>query len=342
MKLHTWFRQLLLLPAAFLLAGCYAKSAPLPALSSDLVVYTCLDTDISEPVIREFQERTDRIIEVKTGTVQELERLLQNNRISETCDVVFGISADALNQYREFWMPYQSPCADALSSEFHDPAYLWTGFSAVPSVILYNTRVVTYREVPTDWNSLLEPRWKGRIAMADPTVSPASAAALTSAANASDDPERYLTQLAENLDGMIFTEQEQVLKAISDGVCSVGICPESKAEQLRRQNLDIDYIYPADGTCLLPNGTAIVSGCAHPEAAAEFLDFTIRTDTQRILLSHMNQRSVRRDLPLPAGLPAADLLPLADMDYERFSVLQSRTLDTWNLLFTSPRGGDGT
>ena len=47
---------------------------------------------------------------------------------------------------------------------------------------LYNTNVVTYRELPTGWDSLLEPRWKGRVAVPDPLKSDMAASVLTEAA----------------------------------------------------------------------------------------------------------------------------------------------------------------
>lgn len=81
--------------------------------------------------------------------------------------MAFGVSADALEEGKEYWQTGK----DA-----------WTGYSAVSFVILYNTNVVTYRELPTGWDSLLEPRWKGRVAVPDPLKSDMAASVLTEAA----------------------------------------------------------------------------------------------------------------------------------------------------------------
>lgn len=45
---------------------------------------------------------------------------------------------------------------------------------------------MTYRELPTGWDSLLEPRWKGRVAVPDPLKSDMAASVLTEAAKNSE------------------------------------------------------------------------------------------------------------------------------------------------------------
>ena len=75
---------------------------------------------------------------------------------------------ETLEQTKEHWQVYKSPEAAFITDSFQCEDNRWTSFSALPLVIMYNTNVVTYRELPVGWNSLLEPRWKGRIAFVDP------------------------------------------------------------------------------------------------------------------------------------------------------------------------------
>lgn len=333
---------LLIGAAALLLTGCYAKSNPLPGLSPDLTIYTCQDESVYEPIVKEFQERTGKIIQVKTGNFLELENLLLDDNFSQTCDVVFGVNAATLDQYQKYWQPYESPNISELNPEFYDSEFYWTGFTAIPPVILYNTKVVTYRELPAGWSSLLEPRWKGRIAFMDPSISDLHSTALVSAMSGTQDPQLYLEQLAENLNYTTYPNHASVRDAVSDGQCSLGVCLEIEAEELRIENMDIDYIYPKEGSLLIPEATAIVKNCAHPEAAAEFLDFTISHDTQLILVTHMKRRSVRGDFMLPVGLPAIKQLPLLSMEFEQIYTLRSQALEEWDRQMSSHAGGDGS
>ena len=66
------------------------------------------------------------------------------------------------------WAPYRSPNADGIPAVLIDPEYFWTGFSARIRVIAYNTNLVKAADAPRSVLELADPRWKGRIAIADP------------------------------------------------------------------------------------------------------------------------------------------------------------------------------
>jgi iron(III) transport system substrate-binding protein len=333
-------RIVLLFCGASMLCSCAPEAESFPSPDFDLTIYTCQDASVYDPVIKEFQERTGKQIDVRTGSFSELEQELTDGTLAESCDLVFGADAATLTRYREFWQPYQCADTNILSDYCYDPEYYWTGFSTMIPVILYNTKVVTYRELPVSWNSLLEPRWKDRIAFVNPEASHDCAAALISAAVSSEEPDAYLDGLAANVTGSIFSTSAEAYDAVADGQCSIGIAREEDAAYLCRNNIDIDYIYPSEGVCLIPDGSAIVANCAHPEAAAEFLEFTISKDTQRILVSHLNRRSVRRDIASPAGLSALSNLTVYPLDYQAAASLRDRLLDRWQADIAALVGGD--
>ena len=113
------------------LTGCSQKDAPVPEPAEtenyDLSVFTAQEPEEWRPVIKEFEERTGWNVKVETGSAKEMLSRLENKEAE--WDVVFGISADALEEGKEYWQTYK----DA-----------WTGYSTVSFVILYNTNVVTY------------------------------------------------------------------------------------------------------------------------------------------------------------------------------------------------------
>lgn len=330
----------LLLVILLCLTACSTAPEPFPALSPDLVVYTCQDESVYAPIIKEFQERTGWIVQLKTGSYAELEQLLQTDELPQTCDVVFGVNAATLSHYRSQWQPSAADSAAMLGDGFYDPDFYWIGFSPLLPVILYNTKVVTYRELPESWYSLLEPRWQGRIAFVDPTLSSLYTTALTSAMYSAEDPGQYLAQFAQNLNYQTLTSAQEVCDAVADGRCSIGICLEEDAELLRRENVDIDYIHPSEGALLVPDGSAIVKGCSHPDAAAVFLDFTVDRDTQNTLVSLLNRRSVRSDILPPAGLTTLERLPLRPMAPGEIYRLHSQALAQWQQLMSGQAGGE--
>ena len=164
----------------------------------------------------------------------------------------------------------------------------------------------------------------------DPVISHPYATALVSAMESAGQPEIFAERLADNLQGLVFDRPQDVYEAVAEGRASIGVALEGDAWLLCQQNGDMDYIYPSEGSCLVPDGSALVAGCAHPDAAREFLAFTISKDVQRILVACLGQRSVRTDIPVPVGLGALQGLPLYTLDYGEIPALRDRGLELWN------------
>ena len=325
------------------MTGCEKKTQEAPILAqADLVIYAVQEPSVYEPVIKEFEERTNLVVDVCVGTTEELKQMLckeqTDNQIQESYqeqqktldwDLVFGAGVETLEQFSDQWLPCQNPQTESIIQEFASPDQTWTSFSALPLVIMYNTNVVTYRELPVGWESLLEPRWKGRVAFVDPEVSGIGGFALAAAHITGPDQEDYVKKLAENLDFQTLQSLNQVNEGILDGRYSVGVTSEETAQALRVDGADVDYIYPEEGTVVVVDGTAIRRGCAHEEAAKQFLEFTISRDAQEILVSDLNRRSVRRDVAPLEGLVPMAKLPIISAGLKELSSEKEEALTEW-------------
>ena len=321
------------------LSSCQSgpETAPMPAVP-DLVLYTAQEEEIYEPIIKEFEERTNLMVKVERGSSEEMTGRLENEEEKPDWDVVFGVGIETLEQSKEHWQVYKSPEAAFITESFQCEDNRWTSFSALPLVIMYNTNVVTYRELPVGWNSLLEPRWKGRIAFMDPRRSDVYSAALVTAVHTWGKRGDYLEQFMENLEYGTLNSMQEVNAGILDGRYSLGVTMEESAQALLSEGADVDYIYPQEGTTALPDGTAIVKGCSNPDAARQFLDFTVSRDTQRILVSDLNRRSVRSDVPPLPGLSPIGRLPLIEMDLEELTREKKDVLARWNGILSRREG----
>ena len=321
------------------LSSCQSgpETAPMPAVP-DLVLYTAQEEEIYEPIIKEFEERTNLMVKVERGSSEEMTGRLEYEEERPDWDVVFGVGIETLEQSKEHWQVYKSPEAAFITESFQCEDNRWTSFSALPLVIMYNTNVVTYRELPVGWNSLLEPRWKGRIAFVDPRRSDVYSAALVTAVHTWDKKGNYLEQFMENLGYGTLNSMQEVNAGILDGRYSLGVTMEESAQALLSEGADVDYIYPQEGTTALPDGTAIVKGCSNPDAARQFLDFTVSRDTQRILVSDLNRRSVRSDVPPLPGLSPIGRLPLIEMDLEELTREKKDVLARWNGILSRREG----
>ena len=338
-----------LLGLAVFLTGCSrsVETSPLPS-ETDLVVCTDLEPAVYAPVVKEFEERTGLAVEVLADTTEGIKNRFAQERKKGSAsdpakqqewDVAFGVSTELLESCSDLWEPYESTQETLIAEQFCASDHTWTAFSVLPLVIMYNTNVVTYRELPSGWESLLEPRWQGRVAFADPEVSDVSQTALAAAVLTSSEGETYPAALAANLNGSVLDSLTQVNEGILDGRYSVGVTTEEAAQALRSSGADIDYIYPEEGTLAVLEGTAVRAGCEHEETAKQFLDFTVGKAVQKILSVSRSRRSVRTDVAAEKGMDPFERIPFVDVDAEKISTEQGKALDVWE---DAIRSGTGT
>lgn len=89
---------------------------------------------------------------------------------------------------------------------------------------------------------------------------------------------------------------------------------------------DIAMVYPREGTSDLPDGAAVVKGCAHGENARKFIDFLLSSDVQNRLGESFCRRSVREGAVVPEGW---NQLSLLDYDTSWASRHQTEILSRW-------------
>lgn len=171
-------RCLILALTALLLTGCagspgQSAAALAPAESDRVVIYTSHKEEVYGPIVKEFEARTGIWAEVVTGGTNELLARIAGEADAPVCDVIFGGGVESLTAYERYFQPYACAEADLIRPGLRPADDLWTPFSSLPVVLIYNTKLVSPGEL-TGWESLLSGRWSGSIALADPTVSGSS------------------------------------------------------------------------------------------------------------------------------------------------------------------------
>lgn len=319
--------------ALVMLAGC-GPAAPetaacAPAEEERLVIYTSHKEEVYWPIVKEFEQRTGIWVDVVAGGTNELLERIRAEADHPAADVMFGGGVESLASYRNCFAPCACGEAGEIQARFRDGEDLWTPFSALPVVLIYNTKLVRPGQV-TGWKDLLDPELRGRIAFADPAVSGSSFTALGTFLLAVDgEEEALLRAFAENLAGKQLEGSGDVLEAVAGGGALVGVTLEETALKRIAAGDDLALVYPEDGTSCVPDGSALIRGAAHEENARAFLDFTVSEAVQRLLAEQFCRRSVRGDVEAAGALPALEDVPLVDYDVEQASGRRDGLLMTW-------------
>lgn len=322
-KILIWLSLL-----ALLLSGCGGERETeiLPGAQNRLVVYTSHKEEVYRPIIREFEERTGIWVELVTGGSYELLERIQKEQSDPQADVMFGGGVESLESYRQLFQSYRSNDWEQITGSLRQSTDLWTPFSALPVVLIYNTKLVDASQVRS-WQDLTRSEFRGKIAFANPTKSASSFTALVTVLQACG--KDTLTALARNLAGNQLDSSGQVLTAVADGEYLVGITLEETALQRIAAGDNLALVYPQEGTSCIPDGTAVVLGSPHPENAEQFLNFTVSREVQQLLGSRFFRRSVRSDVEVPDLLPGMDQLTLLDYDARWASENRESILKQW-------------
>lgn len=325
----------LALMVLLLLSGCAQGtdvSAFAPGEEERLVIYTSHKDEVYGPIIKEFQQRTGIWVEVVTGGSGELlERIAMEAEGGQpACDLMFGGGVESLAAYEDCFEPCTPEGVENLRGVGLSEEGLWTPFSSLPLVLIYNTRLVSEGEL-TGWADLLDPRWKGRIAFADPTVSGSSyTAALTLFSCIEGDDWDILAALVDNLDGGALPDSGDVVESVRSGSRYIGVTLEETA--LKQRSPELGIVYPAEGTSAVPDGCALIKGAKHAENARAFLDFVLGRDVQELLVSDLHRRSVRTDVHAPEDLPSEAELGIIDYDVHWAGDLKEEFIRRWTEL----------
>lgn len=324
------------LALALLCAGCGAGTAPeydyAPGAEARLVVYTSHKEQVYGPIIKEFQARTGIWVELHTGGTNDLLERIAAEAEAPGCDVMFGGGVESLEAYRDCFEPYAYPDTHMLKENCRSEGDRWTPFSALPVVLIYNPKLVSQKEF-TGWANLLEERWKGKIAFADPTVSGSSYTALLTLVNClPGDAWELISRFEQNLDGNILPDSGQVVSSVAEGKNFVGITLEETALKAVAQGEEVAVVYPGEGTSAVPDGSALVQGAPHPDNARIFLDFLRGKDVQRLVVNDFYRRSVREDVANPTTLMPERKLGVIDYDVAWASAFKPEFLQGWTKL----------
>lgn len=287
--------------------------------SNKVTVYSPHQAEIINPIIKEFQDRTKIEVELVTSGTGELLNRLKAESGNPLGDVFWGGGAESLEAFKENFEPYKTKDDDKIPSTNKSTDNSWIGFSALPMVIMYNKDMVKENEVPKTWKDLLDSKWKGKLAFADPSKSGSSYTQLVTMLTANKDDGKdgwdYIGKFVKNLDGKILSGSSMVYKGVADGEFPLGITLEEAAYRYISGGANVGVVYPTEGTSAVPDGMALIKGAKNKENAKKFLDFLASKDVQEIIVKEFNRRSVREDVEGPKGLTSTKDIPLVEYDF---------------------------
>jgi iron(III) transport system substrate-binding protein len=134
-----------------------------------VLVYGSLTEETAGPVFNEFMKKYPFIrLEKNVGdSLQVVRRAIEEFRAQRYIVDVMGTSVGGMMPLREigFFTPHWSPAHDVMRPDSIEPNRLWAiDFESYVS-LGYNTKEVAEKDVPQKLEDLLDPKWKGKMAV---------------------------------------------------------------------------------------------------------------------------------------------------------------------------------
>jgi len=332
MKKLKNFLNLILVLSLLLTIGCGREKIK-KSKSNEVTIYSPLFPSAIDGVTKGFTKKTGIKVNVVVAGTGELLKRIQAENENPLGDLIFGGGAESLNSYKEYFAPYKSANHNNIDPLFRDPQDKWFGFAVLPMVMIYNTDLLTKEEAPTSWNNLVDPKWRGKIAMASPVKSGSAytitATLLTAFGKNSETGYDFIKKFIDNLDGKVLGSSSGVPKGVVDKEYSIGLTLESSAIKYKNAGGDIEIVYPSEGTSVVADGAALIKGAINEENAKLFLDYVGSKEVQETLAKKFNIRGSRTDIPLPKGLGPILDIKLLDYDFNWASQSKKEIVTRW-------------
>ncbi len=278
-----------------------------------VIVYSTSGPEVRIPVGSAFRERYGIPVEFVTGKGAEVSAKILSERRAGIylADVYVGGATTLVNSLKPAGL--LEPVESVLTlPEVINPQSWFGGkigfigddhkilyFIAAPWVsITINPNLVKNSDI-NSWLDLLDTRWRGKIAFADPTL----AGAALKDFGVWSQPERlgldYFRQLAKQ-DLFIGRDDRQMTEGVARGKFPIGISLKPEViDEFNKAGASLLQIVPKEGTYLMSAGgnMSLINRAPHPYAASVFINWLLSKEGQIVHSKGYAYPSARVDVP---------------------------------------------
>lgn len=327
---HVW-AGLAALPLA--LAACSGQTSPgategttTAQTQGSIVVYSGRAESLVAPLFEEFTAETGIGVSVRYGDTAELGAQLLEEGDRTPAQLYFAQDAGALGAVASAGLFAALPdaAADRVPADYRGADGTWTGVTGRARVIAYDSNQVDATDVPSSVFDLVDPTWKGQIAIA-PTNASFQSFVTAMRISAGDDVTRqWLEGIVAN-DVQRYEKNSQILEAVNAGQVQLGLvnnyywyqlAAELGVENMRAQ---LAFTAPGDpGSLVNISGIGILANAADNPAVATLVEWLLSDSIQRWFVENTFEYPMVPGVAAADGLPPLDSLsgpdaPLADL-----------------------------
>ena len=217
-KKNSYFLTALALVPIIALSGCAATTSD---SANSITIYSGRSETLITELLDTFTQETGIAVNVRYGDSAELAAQILEEGSNVQADVFFSQDAGALGALAKEGLTKSLPSdiTDLVDASYKSKDSQWVGVSGRARVLVVNPEKVT--ELPTSYKDLMEPSWKGRIAIAPTNASFQAFITAIRITEGDEAAEEFLIAMKEN--AVLFEKNGLIMQAVEDGVVDAGL-----------------------------------------------------------------------------------------------------------------------
>jgi iron(III) transport system substrate-binding protein len=317
-------------PAALVasLVACWAGSCA-PALAADtvdlqaakregrVVWYTSVPIETAQKVADLFEAKTGIKVELfRSGGSNLLRRFQQEAEGGQIFADVLTHSEPAAARAmarKNMFVAFKPADFDKVPAAVKDPDGYYIAQRLNVEALYLRADKLPAPERPRSWADLADPKYKGKMVMADPSFTSLQVTVVGMLAKTYGWD--YYEKLRRN-EIMLVQGNQQVADMVKRGERVIAVGADSAyVGDGRKEGFAIPTIYPTDGAFVIPSPSSVVKGSPHPNAAKALAEFMLSGTVQKLFpLEHLY--SARTDIGGPDGSPPLGEIKIFPIDYD--------------------------
>ena len=282
---------------------------PRVGLCEELIILSGRKEPLIQPVIELFESQTGIHTTIKSGNSTALGQQILQELPNPSADVYIAKESGALEYLRlkGAFEIYQSPETELIPQRFKARDGSWIGVSGRSRVIIYNTTLINYQDVPKTLDELTDQKWNDKIAAVDASnesfVSWVSALRLKLGEAKT---EEFLRALKNNKIHLLGESHTDVRKAVGRGEFPLGLINhyyyhlQKNEVEPEMRSVGIVYLDQGEGgrgELVNVSGAAIIKGAKNLVNAQKFIDFLVSPEAQKIFADVNFEYPLRPNIP---------------------------------------------
>jgi iron(III) transport system substrate-binding protein len=333
-------------PAAYglmisgVLAGVLAfTAAPAHAQAQSITVYTSYEEDEAAAFLaaakKDMPDLEVKMLRLSTGDLAA--RILAESANPQH-DVIWGWAVTNMIDPRIMALveAYEPKGIDKVAAQFRDKDKKWFAVTGYMAAFCVNNERLKAKNLPmpTSWEDLLDPRFKGEVVMPNPASSGTGYLQIASIIQQRGEEKgwEYLKGLDKNI-AQYIKSGSRPCNVASAGEFAVGASFALRAIKNVAEGFPITMVIPKEGAGNELEANALAAGSKKKDAARRFLDWTLTPnavnayyDWKEIVTvsgGKMPERFIK------AGLPADISSVMFKMDFARAGSERTQIIERW-------------